>query len=386
MLAAGFIRCLVTLVRPGGLRALVAENLLLRQQLLIVRRSRRQVPNLSPAQRLLAGACCFLLHPRRLARAAVILRPSTLLGIHRALVRRKYRQLFRSHPCRRKPGPPGPSPELVHVVVETKARNPRFGCPRIASQIARVFGIELDQDQVRRILARHYRTGVEGRGPSWLGRLGTGSNRLWSADLFCCESILLKPHWVMVVMDHFSRRIVGFAVQVIAVDGTAACRMFNAAIAGAGIPCRVSTDNAPYFRFHRWCANLRILGIAHLRSVPGVPASHPFIERLIGTIRREFLDHTLFWDEADLVRKLAAFTDSYNRHRAHAGVRGRTPAEADGAAAAFACRPSQSRLETSPQWPFPAADRCMSAISPCTGAGDRGWFNSTATIPRREAH
>ena len=105
------------------------------------------------------------------------------------------------------------------------------------------------------------------------------------------------------------------------------------AIVGAGFPRRVSTDNAPYFRFHRWCANLRILGIDHLRSVPGVPASHPFIERLIGTIRREFLDHTLFWDEQDLVRKLAAFTDYYNRHRAHAGVRGRTPAEAAGAPA-----------------------------------------------------
>lgn len=186
---------------------------------------------------------------------------------------------------------------------------------------------------MRRILARHYPTDVGGRGPSWLARLGTASNRLWGADLFCCESIRLKTHGVMVVMDHFSRRIVGFAVQVVAVDGTAACRMFNAAIMGAGIPRRVSTDNAPCFRFERWCANLRILGIDHLRSVPGVPASHPFIERLIGTIRREFLDHTLFWNEQNLVRKLAAFTDYYNRHRAHAGVRGRTPAEAAGAPA-----------------------------------------------------
>lgn len=135
----------------------------------------------------------------------------------------------------------------------------------------------------------------------------------------------------MVVMDHFSRRMVGFAVQFIAVDGTTACRMFKAAIVGAGIPRRVSTDNAPYFRFHRWSANLRILGIDHLRSVLGVPASHPFIERLIGTIRREFLDHTLFRDEQDLVRKLSAFTFYYNRDRAQAGVHGLSPAEAAGA-------------------------------------------------------
>ena len=157
MCAAGLIRCLVTLLRPGGLRALVAENLLLRQQLLMLRRSRRRAPNLSPAQRLLAGACSILLYPRRLARAAVIFRPSTLLGIHRALVRRKYRNLFRSQRCHQKPGPPGPSPELVHVIVEAKERNPRFGCPRIASQVARVFGIEVDKDLVRRVLAKHYR-------------------------------------------------------------------------------------------------------------------------------------------------------------------------------------------------------------------------------------
>jgi len=207
----------------------VAENLLLRQQLIMLRRSRRRAPNLSPVERLLAGACSILLYPRRLARAAVIFRPSTLLGIHRALVRRKYRNLFRSQRCHRKPGPPGPSPELVHVIVETKERNPRFGCPRIASQVARVFGIEVDKDLVRRVLAKHYRPDVRGSGPSWLARFGTEPNGLWSADLFCCESVLLKTHWVMVVMDQFSRRIVGFAVQVIAIDGTAVCRMFNVA-------------------------------------------------------------------------------------------------------------------------------------------------------------
>ncbi|MCC7375183.1 MAG: hypothetical protein IT581_11065 [Verrucomicrobiales bacterium] len=96
LFAAGLLRCLVTLLRPGGARALVAENHLLRQQLNMLRRSRRRAPNLSPVERLLADACSILLYPRRLARAAVIFRPSTLSGIHRALVRRKYRNLFRS--------------------------------------------------------------------------------------------------------------------------------------------------------------------------------------------------------------------------------------------------------------------------------------------------
>ncbi len=77
--------------------------------------------------------------------------------------------------------------------------------------------------------------------------------------------------------------------------------------------------------------DLRMLGVEHFRSLPLVPISHPFIERLIGTIRREFLDHSLFWNEQDLNRKLDRFVDDYNRHRVHSGLNGRTHAEAAGA-------------------------------------------------------
>ena len=63
------------------------------------------------------------------------------------------------------------------------------------------------------------RQGSGGGGPSWLTVIGHAKDSLWSVDLFRCESILLKTHWVLVVMDHFSRRIIGFAVQVGNVDG-----------------------------------------------------------------------------------------------------------------------------------------------------------------------
>jgi putative transposase len=59
--------------------------------------------------------------------------------------------------------------------------------------------------------------------------------------------------------------------------------------------------------------------------VPSVPLSHPFVERLIGTIRRDCLDRTLFWTAADLERKLLDFQRYYNSHRAHAGLEGRPP-------------------------------------------------------------
>jgi hypothetical protein len=75
----------------------------------------------------------------------------------------------------------------------------------------------------------------------------------------------------------------------------------------------------------QWEANLRILDVKEIKTVPYVPLSHPFVERLIGTIRRECLDRTLFWTAADLDMKLLDFQRYYNGHRAHAGLAGRTP-------------------------------------------------------------
>ncbi len=101
---------------------------------------------------------------------------------------------------------------------------------------------------------------------------------LWSVDLFRSESIVLRTHWVMVVMDQYTRRIIGFGVQVGAVDGIALCRMFAEAIAGMGYPQHLSRDNDPLFQFAQWKANLRILGIEEIKTIPHVPVSHPFVE------------------------------------------------------------------------------------------------------------
>jgi len=88
---------------------------------------------------------------------------------------------------------------------------------------------------------------------------------------------------------------------------------------------RLSSDHDPLYRFHQWQANLRILDVKEIKTVPYVPLSHPFVERLIGTIRREYLDQTLFWTAADLEEKLGAFQQYFNRHRTHSGLEGRLP-------------------------------------------------------------
>ena len=85
------------------------------------------------------------------------------------------------------------------------------------------------------------------------------------------------------------------------------------------------SDAEAQFRFHRWKANLSILDVTEIKSVPYVPMSHPFIERVIGTIRREYLDHVPFWNSLDLSRKLDQFKDYCNDHRTHAALSGQSP-------------------------------------------------------------
>jgi transposase InsO family protein len=275
------------------------------------------------------GFWSLFLRPTRIAKVAVSIRPSTLLRFQQDLVRRKYRRLLSSKKIT-KPGPKGPSEPLIHAIVEVKRRNPRFGCPRIALIISRTFGIEIDKHIVRRVLLQHYHPDFDGSGPSWLTFLGHMKDSLWSVDLFRCESIRLKSHWVLVVMDQFTRRLIGFGVHAGDVDGIAVCRMFNQIISVEEPPRYLSSDHDPLFEYHRWQANLRILEITPIKTVPYTPISHPLVERLIGTIRREFLDQTLFWNAVDLERKLEAFQDYYNHNRSHASLEGDTPAQVSG--------------------------------------------------------
>src|SRR5216684_9354685 len=156
MLLVHLIVTVVRLARPGGLRSVVAESVLVKHQLRILNRGRQRAPNLRAADRILAGLCTLFMRPARILRSAIVLKPSTLLHLHNVLMKRKYRMLF-SPQRRRLPGPKGPNKELIDAVVEMKRRNPNWGCPRIAQQIALAFAVEIDKDIVRRLLSVHYR-------------------------------------------------------------------------------------------------------------------------------------------------------------------------------------------------------------------------------------
>jgi hypothetical protein len=125
---------LARLLRPGGMRAVAAESLILKHQLVIVGRSRRRAPNLTSFDRVVLGIAALFVSVRRIPQLAVILKPSTLFRLHRILVDRKYRRLFSSSRSRRRPGPKGPAAELIAAIVEMKSRNPNFGHLRLPSR------------------------------------------------------------------------------------------------------------------------------------------------------------------------------------------------------------------------------------------------------------
>ncbi len=327
-IAVTILHIIALLIRSrnsSGIKTLIAENLILKQQLLVMTQKSKRCPPLSTADRIILGLCTLTMTPKRIERAAVIMSSSTLLRIHKIFVNKKYQRLF-SNKKYSKPGPKGPSAALIRFIVETKERNPSYGCPKIALLATSVLSINVDESLVRRILLKHYKP-RPGNDPSWLLPIGWKPDKLWSLDFFRVESINLKSHWVMVVMDQFSKKIIGFSVQKDPLDGPTVCYMYNKILKDQVPPSYLSTDNDPLFRFHRWLENLETLEVEELKSIPLTPTSHPFIERLISTIRQEFTNKIFFWSETDLELKLKSYQEYYNEYRVHYSLESKTPCE-----------------------------------------------------------
>ena len=133
ILIAHLLVTVAKLARPGGLGAVVAESLVVKKQLLIMKRAQRCAPRLESWDRLVLGVCALFVSPKRLSKMVCLLKASTLLYFHRALIRRKYHLLY-SPSKRRRPGPKGPSQELIDAVIEMKRRNPASAAGRLPSK------------------------------------------------------------------------------------------------------------------------------------------------------------------------------------------------------------------------------------------------------------
>jgi transposase InsO family protein len=212
--------------------------------------------------------------------------------------------------------------------LDIKSKNPTFGSPKIADMLVNIFGENVNKDVVRRVIDKYYKPHTPlspGDGPSWLAFLGHTKDSLWSVDMFRCESILLQTYWVMVVMDQFTRRIVGFSVCKGAMKAEDLCDMFYRIIPYNVFPKRLSSDNDPLFESLLWKINLIEWGIDEVKSVPSIPWSHPFVERLIKSVRYEYLDSVLFWNGVDFEQKLSSYKEYFNSGRVHRSLGGEFP-------------------------------------------------------------
>jgi len=111
------------MLRPCGAKALMAENISLRQQLIVIEHTRTRAPTLTIWQHLSFAAFTFLILPKRLYKTAIVITLATLLKSHKALIKRKYSMLF-TNKTKEKPGLKGPSTELIKLIIEMKKRRP----------------------------------------------------------------------------------------------------------------------------------------------------------------------------------------------------------------------------------------------------------------------
>ena len=321
-----FFTTVAKLIGSGGVKAIIAENLIIKQQLIVLNRPRKKGPSLTTLERITFALLAFVVTPKRILKSCVIFKPQTWLDFRNYLVKRKYSKLF-SAKQKAKPGPKGPSQELIDAIIDIKKENPTFGCPRIANFLKNNFDEPVDKDIVRRVLDKYhkYHPPEKGRGPSWLTLLGHTKDSLWSLDFFRCESILLQSYWIMVVLDQKTRRIVGFAVNRGAMTAENAVEMFFEIAANNPNPIHLSTDNDPLFKAYLWKFVLSCCEIDEVKSVPHQPWTHPFIERLIRSIRNEYMDKLFFWNIVDLKNKLISYQEYYNNARVHEALNGGIP-------------------------------------------------------------
>ena len=198
------------LCRPGGVRAVIAENLLLKQQLIVLRRSRQRAPN--------------LLSPGRIRKVAIRTAPVHVADLPSGAGARQVPPIvFPQARDRRSRAQRGrasrssaPSSSSNRAILDSGARGLRASSRRRS-------GSTSTRTSCTACWRKRSRPAPGGTGPSWLSFVGHTTDSLWSVDLWRGASIVLQRDWVRVVMDQFTRRLVGFGVRRGPVDAPSLC-------------------------------------------------------------------------------------------------------------------------------------------------------------------
>jgi putative transposase len=294
-----------------GHRELVLENLALRQQLTAMKRANSR-PHLQARNRL------FWVYLRRMwtnwRTALVLVRPETVVGWHRTWLRRRWTQ--RSTP--RANGRPSVAREIRALVRQMATANPLCGAPRIHGEL-RTLGLDVSERTVSRLLTRVTRPPSQ----TWRTFL---TNHLVSAaamDFFTVSTLTGRVLFVVVVLSHYRRRILHINTTPHPTAEWAAQQVVEA-FPDDTAPRWIHRDRDRIYgaAFQRGLAGM---GIAEVMSAPASPWQNPYVERVIGSIRRECLDHVIVVNESHLRGVLTSYLRYYHRSRTHLGLEKDTP-------------------------------------------------------------
>jgi transposase InsO family protein len=282
---------------------LEAENAALRHQLIVLRRRVRGRTQLTNGDRL------FLVQLYRwfpsVLRAITIIRPGTLVRWHRAGFRRYWRWKSRSLG-----GRPQIDAELRALIRQMSADNPLWGAPRLHGELLKL-GFEVAQSSVAKYMAK--RCGPPSQG--WRTFLRNHAPDIAAMDLFVAPTIGFDLLYVLVIIRLERRHLVWINVTPNP-SAEWVARQITEAFPWTEAPRYLIRDQDRVYGaavMHR----LRAMGIRDKPIAPGSPWQNGFAERLIGSIRRECVDHILVLSETHLRRILKSYARYYNEMRTH---------------------------------------------------------------------
>ena len=286
-----------------GHRAVALENLALRQQLAVFRRTVKRPP-LRQRDRLFWIVLAKAWHDWRTA--VLVVQPDTVVRWHRRWLRRRWTR----RSTHRRPGRPTTKVAIRRLVAQMGAANPLWGAPRIHGELG-TLGIELSERTVSRLLRRR------GRPPSqtWRTFLADHLTSLVSVDFFTVPTLTGRVLFVLVLLSHHRRRIVHLRITEHPTAAWTAQQIIEAFPDDTAPRWLLRDRDAIYGDFFR--RRVAGMGIGEVITSPQSPWQNPLVERLIGSIRRECLDHVIVLNERHLRRTLAQYASYYHRARTH---------------------------------------------------------------------
>ena len=291
--------------------SLEAEILILRHQLNIQRRQSPKRLNFSTLDRLIFVGL-YRLAPSILG-ALAILKPETVIRWHRAGFRSYWR--WKSRP---RGGRPTVPLEIRELIREMSIANPLWGAPRIHGELLKL-GIEIGQTSVAKYMAR--RRGPPSQG--WKTFLRNHADGIAAMDLFVVPTVSFRLFYGLLIIGHGRRQILWFGVTAhptaewIANQITQACGWDQT-------PCYLIRDRDGAYG-EVFIRRLRSMGIRDRPTSPRSPWQNGYAERLIGSIRRECLDHVVVFGERHLRYVLLSYMNYYNEARTHLSLEKDSP-------------------------------------------------------------